>query len=160
MFVDPYSTQLNWDSLVAIAKTQKIDAWFLFPIGPVSRLLPNDKNKLIDAYRKPLNRLFGSNEWEEVLYRQKEPPLIDDMFAQVEPKELGHERVTQESVEIYTKERLQTLFPLVEGPHALYSSKSKLFNLYFCCANPNPKAWGLAKRLSANVFKRAKLKEL
>lgn len=157
MFIDPYSTQLEWNALEKIANSRKIDAWLLFPIGPVSRLLPKDKEKLIDAYRRPLNRLWGTSDWEDELYRDKDEPLIEDMFA----FETGgtKERVDQSDIEGYCLKRLRSIFPLVEGPHSLYSSRSKLFNLYFCCANPDPKAMGLAKRLASNVFKRAKLKE-
>ena len=40
LFLDPYGMEVEWDTMVAIAKTQAIDLWILFPLGiAVNRLL-------------------------------------------------------------------------------------------------------------------------
>src|SRR5690606_24601920 len=50
MFLDPYGTQVTWDTIKAIAETRAIDLWILFPIGTVNRLL--NRNGEIRESRK------------------------------------------------------------------------------------------------------------
>ena len=58
MFLDPYGMQVEWSTIEAIAKTQAIDLWILFPIGSVNRLLNRDarikegRRKRLDSFRK------------------------------------------------------------------------------------------------------------
>ena len=42
MFLDPYGTQVSWDTIKLIADTRAIDLWILFPIGAVNRLMNRD----------------------------------------------------------------------------------------------------------------------
>ena len=45
VFLDPYGMQVKWETIQAIAKTQAIDLWILFPLGvAVNRLLKKDGN--------------------------------------------------------------------------------------------------------------------
>jgi three-Cys-motif partner protein len=45
VFLDPYGLQVSWATLVAISKTESLDAWILFPTGiGLNRLLKKDGN--------------------------------------------------------------------------------------------------------------------
>jgi three-Cys-motif partner protein len=39
LFIDPFGMQLSWDTLKAVASTEAIDTWILFPVSAVNRLL-------------------------------------------------------------------------------------------------------------------------
>ena len=87
MFIDPYSTQLEWNALRRVAESEKIDAILLFPISPVLRLLPKEPTKLLPSNRATLNRLWGEDAWEEELYQKKAEATTGDLFDfEEEPK--------------------------------------------------------------------------
>ncbi|GAI54351.1 unnamed protein product, partial [marine sediment metagenome] len=47
LFLDPYGMQVNWETIKAIANTEAIDLWYLFPFGiGVNRLLQKDAGKM------------------------------------------------------------------------------------------------------------------
>ena len=153
LFLDPYATEVKWATLEAIAKTQAIDLWYLFPFSAAQRMLPNDG--VVDSWRKKLNDLFGDTDWETRFYKQN--PQInlfgDDsqMIKEVNTKELGD----------YICERLRSIFPYVaDNPRFLYNAKmSPLFLFCFAVSNPNPKAYGLAKKVAEeHILKKGVLK--
>ena len=53
VFLDPYATEVSWETVKAIAESGKIDCWILFPLMAVTRLMPTQKN---------LTR-HGQNDW-------------------------------------------------------------------------------------------------
>jgi three-Cys-motif partner protein len=67
LFLDPYATEVKWATLEAIAKTQAIDLWYLFPFSAAQRMLPKDG--VVDSWRKKLNDLFGDTGWETRFYK-------------------------------------------------------------------------------------------
>jgi len=77
MFIDPYATELEWETLEAIALTRKIDAWLLFPFAALIRMLPLERDRLQKSCEDRIDRLLGTTDWREVLYRQPEPPTSD-----------------------------------------------------------------------------------
>ncbi|MDR2599591.1 MAG: three-Cys-motif partner protein TcmP [Oscillospiraceae bacterium] len=142
LFLDPYATEVKWTTLVAIAKTQAIDIWYLFPFGAAQRLLPNEG--IVESWRNKLNDLFGDTAWESRFYKPN-PQLSmfsddDCMIKDVNTKELA----------IYICERLKSIFPYVaDNPKFLYNTKmSPLFLFCFAVANPNPSAIALAKKVA------------
>src|SRR5690625_7277223 len=77
MFIDPYATELEWETLEAIALTRKIDAWLLFPFAALIRMLPLERDRLQKSCEDRIDRLLGTTDWREELYRQPEPPTSD-----------------------------------------------------------------------------------
>jgi len=142
LFLDPYATEVKWATLEAIAKTQAIDLWYLFPFSAAQRMLPNEG--VVDSWRKKLNDLFGDTDWETRFYKPN--PQINlfgedgQMMKEVNTKELA----------TYICERLKSIFPYVaDNPRLLYNAKmSPLFLFCFAVSNPNPKAYGLAKKVA------------
>ena len=141
LFLDPYATEVKWATLEAIAKTKAIDLWYLFPFSAAQRMLPNEG--IVDSWRIKLNDLFGDTGWENRFYKlNPQMNLLGDeqIIKDVNTKELA----------AYICERLNSIFPYVaENPRLLYNTKmSPLFLFCFTVSNPNPKAYGLAKRVA------------
>jgi three-Cys-motif partner protein len=77
ILLDPFSTQLNWEAVICVAQTWKIDLWLLFPISVILRMTPREGVKIKPEWRETLNRLLGTSDWETALYHAKEKPPID-----------------------------------------------------------------------------------
>ncbi len=59
MFLDPYGMQVDWPLIEAIARTQAIDLWLLFPLGvAVSRLLTRNEPPPVE-WAKALTRIWA-----------------------------------------------------------------------------------------------------
>jgi three-Cys-motif partner protein len=144
LFLDPYATEVKWATLEAIAKTQSIDLWYLFPFSAAQRMLPNEG--IVDSWRRKLNDLFGDSDWENRFYKPDPQLTVFDenekMIKEVNTKELA----------AYICERLKSIFPYVaDNPRLLYNAKkSPLFLFCFAVSNPNDKAIALAKKVAEN----------
>ena len=45
LMLDPFSTQLDWATLIPVAESGKVDLWLLFPISVILRMTPKDGTK-------------------------------------------------------------------------------------------------------------------
>ena len=60
LFLDPYGMQVEWRTIEAIAKTEAIDLWLLFPLAiGVNRLLTKS-GEIPESWRRRLNLLLGT----------------------------------------------------------------------------------------------------
>jgi three-Cys-motif partner protein len=152
LFLDPYATEVKWATLEAIAKTQAIDLWYLFPFSAAQRMLPNEG--VVDSWKNKLNDLFGDTDWETRFYKLNPQMNLlgdDQIIKDVNTKELA----------AYICERLKSIFPYVaDNPRLLYNAKmSPLFLFCFAVSNPNPKAYGLAKKVAEeHILKKGVMK--
>lgn len=80
-FLDPFALQVKWSTVEAIAKTQAIDMWLLFPAMAVNRMLPNS-GLIPEAWEERLNNLFGEDDWKSFFYRK---PMDTDLFGELFP---------------------------------------------------------------------------
>jgi three-Cys-motif partner protein len=132
LFLDPYGMQVEWETLVAVAATQAIDLWLLFPLGvAVSRLLVRDGD-IPDSWAARLDKIFGTHDWFEAFYvTETQPGLF---------REEPHTRrvADVERIGEYFVGRLGEIFAgVARNPLALRNSKkSPLFLLCFATANP------------------------
>lgn len=65
VFLDPYSLQVEWKTLVALAKTRVVDVWYLFPLRDVVRQLAHDFQAIDTHKAKALDRVLGP-DWREL----------------------------------------------------------------------------------------------
>lgn len=146
MFLDPYGTQLAWGTIEAIAKTQAIDTWILFPIGTVNRLLNRD-GRIRSGRRNRLNKLFGEEAWFDQFYQPREDTL--SFLASDAPlSKLASFDVIAE----YFLERLRAVFSAV-APNPLMlrnSANSPIFLL--CFAAGNPKGGKIAVKIAEHIL--------
>lgn len=149
VFLDPFGSQVNWQTVEAIAATRALDLWYLFPAGlGVFRQIGADGN--VDATHAPsLTRIFGTDEWKSAFIR---PSSQRDLFDA--PPRL-EKTVTAESAAQFMVERMKNVFrggvmdemiPL--GRHAYPS-----YYLLFAWGNESQKAKKLAAKLSKAAVK-------
>ncbi len=133
MFLDPYGTQVSWETIKAIANTQAIDLWLLFPIGTVNRLL-NRNGKIKEGRKYSLNRLFGDDLWFDTFFdRQTRHSLFSD-----ESETLFVKKASFEAIADYFVSKLKSVFAdAVSRPLVLTNSNnSPIFLLCFAAGNP------------------------
>ena len=147
LFLDPFATEVEWESLEAIAKTKCIDVWILFPLMAVNRLLAKDPEKV--CYNR-LNRIFGTPDWFENFYKTR---TLDDIFGQsvdIIDKACDFTRIGG-----FYKNRLKTIFPgVADKPKIFYNSRgSALFQFFFATGNTkgSPIAIRIAEHLIRNI---------
>lgn len=146
VFLDPYGTQVEWDTIQHIASTKAIDLWLLFPLGQaVNRMLT--KNLPDPSWCKCLDRFFGTDEWRSEFYR-KDPQM--KLFGDDE----GLEKTANfNSIGKYFVERLETAFSKVSpNPLALCNSKNVPIFL-LCFAAGNPKGASTAVKIANDILK-------
>lgn len=138
LLLDPYATEVKWETLVTIAKTKAIDFWYLFPISAVQRMMPN-KGNILPGCRDKLNQIFGDDSWEEEFYRE-DPQISFDQSTRYQKE------INIESLKNYINKRLRTIFPKVaDNSRVLYNKMNcPLFLFCFAVANDKEKAVSLA----------------
>ena len=147
LFLDPYGMEVEWHTIAAIANTQAIDLWILFPLGiAVNRLLKKDGN-VDTTIRQKLNRFFGTTDWYDTFYETVSNPTL-----------FGEEMVTRktsdfQSIGQYFVKRLQTVFTRVaNNPLPLYNSKNNPLYL-LCFAAGNPKGASTAVKIAQDILR-------
>lgn len=134
LFLDPFGMQVTWETISAIAKTQAIDLWLLFPLGiGVNRLLRRD-GQIPESWRNRLNTMFGSTDWYDAFYQKVEQPSLFSDQPEVETRKQADYAL----ISAYFIKRLKSIFPHVaENPLPLFnSSNCPLYLLCFAAGNP------------------------
>lgn len=152
LFVDPYSTELDWDTLKHVARSEKIDLWLLFPISALTRMTPRSEEQIRPEWAPTINRLVGTDSWEDALYKPIDKPPMDDLFGELE-NEGAKQRLNTEELGRWVTDRLQELFPYVSDPVPLKNNNRPLFNFYFIVSNPHKKAQDLARKVVKHILK-------
>lgn len=146
LFLDPYGMQVEWNTIEAIAQTRAIDLWLLFPLGiGVNRLLTKSGD-VPAAWRRRLDLLLGTRDWEEEFYRvELKPDLFGDEVQRVE-------KATVASIGKYFNRRLSQIFAGVAEPAALRNSTNSPMYL-LCFAVGNEKGRPIAQRIANYLLK-------
>ncbi len=153
LFIDPYNTEFDWASLEVVAKTKKIDLWLLFPLSVILRMTPKHGSNIIPSWEATLNRLLGTCEWKEALYKAREQSLTLDLFDNP-PSNISSERVNPDELQLWVKSRLEEVFSFVAKPVMLKNNNTPLFSFFFAVANPSEPAWGLAQKVANYIIKK------
>jgi three-Cys-motif partner protein len=128
VFLDPYGLQVNWTTIQTLGSTKGVDLWYLFPLN-MARLLTRD-GVIDEVWRKRLDSLFGTNEWETRFYSTR---TQQGLFG---PTETVVRDARVENIREFIHERLRTCFEAVAGGLVLKNSKgSPLYSLCFAAAN-------------------------
>lgn len=151
LFLDPYSTQLDWSTLGHVAKSGKVDLWLLFPISVILRMTPRDR--VIPQWKNTLDRLLGADEWEATLYKPVDAPPTGDLFGDADETPVT-QRVNTDELERWVTARLKQVFPYVARPVSLRSRGKPLFLFYFAVSNSSENAWRLADRAASHIIKK------
>lgn len=131
LFLDPYGMQVEWATIEAIAHTQAIDLWVLFPLGiGVNRLLTKSGD-IPPSWRRRLDLLLGTEDWYDEFYEvQSSPTLFGDDQERVI-------KASSQAIGRYFNDRLNSVFPgVADKPGVLRNSvNSPLYLLCFAAAN-------------------------
>ena len=146
VFLDPWATEASWSTVEAVANTEKIDCWILFPLSAVTRMMPVDREPP-QAWANHLDRIFGGrNYWQKSYKDSPQLSLLDS--------NPGRERVPgSEQIADRYKERLRSVFHRVaEKSLTLRNSRnSPLFELFFAVGNP--RGAGPAMRIADHILR-------
>lgn len=147
LFLDPYGMNLRFSTLEAIAATQAIDVWYLFPLSGVYRQASKDGRKLTPYKRASITRILGTDKWEIEFYSKNK---INDLFGD---NSEHYRSADVEAIELYVKKRLMSVFPKVTDPLTLkMDNGAPLFSLFFAMSNPDPRALGLALKGANHIL--------
>ncbi len=144
-FLDPFATQLSWSTVQAIARTEKIDCWILFPLMAVVRMMPKDKEP-DEALAEELDRIFGDRQHWQKTY-QDSPQLSFFDNDQRRQRTEGNEQIADSY-----RERLRTVFHRVAPTRCTLtnSNNAPLFELFFAVSNPS--GAGPAMRIANHIL--------
>lgn len=148
VFLDPFGMEVKWNTIEAIAKTQAIDLWLLFPLGQaVNRLLRKDGEIDLKNKRR-LDDLFGTDDWYDHFYQKHQE---DTLFGQqTSIKKVANFKL----ISNYFIERLKTIFADVsKNPRALYNSKNVPLFL-FCFAAGNKRGAPVAIKIANDILRK------
>ena len=129
IFLDPFATEVDWQTVQKISETKSVDLWLLFPLSALTRMLPTDREP-DEANVAALNRVFGSQEWQGELYQiQVQQTLFGDEAQIVRDDQ-------QAIVNLYLA-KLRDVFPAVSNSPRWFrnSRNSPLFALMFAASN-------------------------
>lgn len=149
LFLDPYGMQVEWTTIEAVAATEAIDLWLLFPLGiGVNRLLTRSGD-IPESWRRRLDLLLGTSDWYDEFYEvEASRTLFGDETERVV-------KASTETIGRYFIKRLKTVFPgVVEEPGVLRNSaNSPLYLLCFAAANERgaPTALRIATHLLRDI---------
>jgi len=147
LFLDPFGMQVTWDTMKAIARTQAIDLWILFPLGvAVNRLLRRDA-KISEGWQRRLDEFFGTKAWRDVFYEATTELGLFGAEAKMEKiadfKAIGDSFV----------DRLRTLFAgVANNPLTLHNSANTPLYL-LCFAAGNAKGAKTAVKIAQDILK-------
>lgn len=147
-FLDPYGMQVDWSTIVAIARTKAIDLWLLFPLGQsVNRLLTR-RGPPSAPWSERLTRFFGDEKWKDAFYA---PSKQTALFGEAEDliKEADFDTIGK-----FFVNRLKKVFACVAPkPLALFNSKNVPIFL-LCFAAGNPRGAPTAVKIADHILQR------
>jgi three-Cys-motif partner protein len=154
IFLDPFGMQVQWETIEVIANTEKIDLWYLFPIGMgVNRMLKKDAN-ISDAWKEKLIQIFGTTDWYEAFYIP-EPQLKFNLYAEI-PFEESFGMIKDadfDDIKAYIIKRLKSIFNgVAKNPLLLRNSKGSPLYL-LCFASGNKKGSKIALEIAEHILK-------
>ncbi len=148
VFLDPYGMQVEWPLLEAIAKTQAIDLWILFPLGVAVNRLLTKASPPPDEWAQALTRALGTDSWRSAFYPQQ---TVMTLFGE---QDLHSKQANFDQIGKFFVERLKTVFTAVaDNPLPLCNSKNVPLYL-LCFAAGNPKGAPTAVKIAQHILSR------
>jgi three-Cys-motif partner protein len=147
VFVDPFGLSLDWETIAALGRTERVDLWYLVPSGGMSRQIKLDGTELESA--QLLDKVLGTPDWRDRIIETK---VSTDLFGEAmsSTSKIGGAM----ELTAFVQERLAGVFKGGVSEKALPLGRGGRleFSLIFACANPAPKAGPLALRLADAVL--------
>jgi three-Cys-motif partner protein len=150
LFLDPYGMDVKWTTIEAIARTEAIDLWLLFPWGIGLNRLLSKSGDIPEEWRRKIDEFLGTADWYDAFYRVETHRNLFGEDQQVTAKKKIDEVIP------YFIQRLQLLFGegVAEKPKLLVNSRNcPLYLFFFACANPRGReiALKIAKHILTKI---------
>ena len=148
-FVDPFATQVKWTTIEAIAETEAIDLWLLFPAMAANRMLirHGGPDSIDPSWQKKLTDLFGTSEWREAFYRPPAPSLFGDESSEKDSYN------TFLNMSKFVTKRLKTIFVDANESPLILTTTSGTPLFLFCFAASNPKGAPIAVNIANHIIR-------
>ncbi|MCK6527685.1 three-Cys-motif partner protein TcmP [Myxococcota bacterium] len=147
LFLDPYGMQVDWTTIEAVASTQAIDMWLLFPLGIGLNRLVTRTGSLPKGWADRLDRFLGTQDWREEFYREERTlTLFGEQTTRV--------KAGVDAIGRYFIRRLESAFQSggVALPRVLLNSaRCPLYVL--CFASGNPRGAKVALNIAGHLLK-------
>ena len=167
IFLDPFATEVSWNSVEAIARTKALDMWMLFPRKALSRVAWKSVDANLDDHprRQTLDRVFGDASWRQLydddfkrdyaqlsqIERAYQPMLGEIEKIDVEKSIRGPEAM----ITYLYRQRLKSALPWLSNVRAaLYINGQPHFELVFGASNPSSRAGQLATKVADHILGR------
>ncbi|NBB74299.1 MAG: three-Cys-motif partner protein TcmP [Bacteroidetes bacterium] len=144
VFLDPFGMQVPWETVQAIADTEAIDLWILFPLGIGANRLLTRNGEIPPGWEARLNAVFGTEAWKERFYEDT-PTLFDEKARQ--------KVIDIEGIGRFYNDRLGEEFAMVaDNPRYLHNSRGNPLYL-LCFAAANPKGAPTAVKIAQHILR-------
>ncbi|MFN8542887.1 MAG: three-Cys-motif partner protein TcmP [Candidatus Binatia bacterium] len=147
LFLDPYGMQVEWATIEAIARTQAIDLWILFPLGiGVNRLLTKSGD-IPGPWRRRLDLLLGTGDWYDEFYAIETSPTL---FGGEEERVV---KASTATIGKYFLRRLESVFAGIAPAPAVLRNSRKVPLYLLCFAVGNARGRDIALRIANHLLK-------
>jgi three-Cys-motif partner protein len=149
VFLDPFGSQVTWQTLERLAATQAVDLWYLFPSGLSVLRQIGRSGEILPEHRPAVSRMFGPHDWESQLVVKSE---ATDLFGNI-TQDVVH-RATADQIAQFMIKCMSHIFKGGAHPRwlPLGSRNIQMYSLIFACANPCKHASELAHKLAGAVL--------
>jgi three-Cys-motif partner protein len=157
VFLDPYGMQVDWSTIEAIAATECVDLWVLFPLGQAVNRLLTRRRIPEGAPADRLTRHLGTDSWKEEFYRATDAEADEaqpSMFEEIEEERGILKTATLDAIGAFFVRRLGEIFAGV-APNPLMLRNSRNVPIYLLCfAAGNPRGAPTAVRIAGHLLGR------
>ncbi|WP_197411770.1 MULTISPECIES: three-Cys-motif partner protein TcmP [unclassified Sphingopyxis] len=151
VFLDPYGMSVKWQTLKALAESERADVWYLFNIKAVNQQMARDSARIDSSKFLALQEQFGTADWQTAFYRSG--PTQGTLFGDTAPS--SSKVATPEQISHFMRERLSTLFRYVSDPLPLtVGNMDRYFELYCLSNSPSPQAIALIKKGVTDIIRK------
>lgn len=155
MFVDPFATEVEWNTIERIASFKALDTWILFPTMAIMRIaplacMPNKEHAAV------LNRVYGNDNWSEAYHSKKQYEL--ELFDREQNDQKERDPGSKKLIKIY-KKQLRELYGnrfLKRSATFRNAKNAPLFEFIFCVGSPSGRAIGAAQRIAGHIIEHRK----
>lgn len=147
VFLDPYGMAVEWPTIEALAGTNAIDLWLLFPLGQAVNRLLLRREIPSRGFAQALTRCFGTDEWRTAFYQ---PSPQGELFGHAP----GVEKIASfESIAAFFRNRLESVFAAV-APDSLPLVNSRNIPLFLLCfAASNERGSKTAIKIATDILR-------
>jgi len=146
IFLDPFATEVDWQTVQSIAETKSVDLWILFPLSALTRILPMERQP-DEEWAIVLDRVLGGPEWRDALYSTRVQPTLfgEDQILTV--------RSDQQAIVDAYLAKLRTVFEAVAPTPRWFSNSRNSPQFAFMFAASNPAGAPIAVRIADHLLR-------